>query len=77
MGAGHLDFRLQRLYTLRLCASDAIADAGIDLHAFDPFIGRLRHAVNSGSDQFGGRPKFWVLASVLLHHAYCAFGNLG
>jgi DNA-binding MarR family transcriptional regulator len=40
---------LQFLHTLRFGGSDAVAHAHIDLHAFDPFIERLRYAANLGA----------------------------
>ena len=75
--AQYLVLAPQFLHTLRLCGSNAVAHSGIDLHALDPFIERLRHAPNLGGDGFNGRPERGVIASVLLHHSYCAFANLG
>ena len=75
--AQFLDFALQLFHTLRLCGSNAVAHVSIDLHALDPFIERLRYAANLWGNRFNGRPQRWVLASVLLHHAHCAFSNLG
>ena len=72
-----LDLALQLLDTLRFCGSDTVTQARIDLYALDLFIERLRHTADFWGDGFDGRPKRWVLASVLLHHAYCAFANLG
>ena len=75
--AQFLVLALQLLDTLRLCGSNAVAHAGIDLHALDPFIERLRYAANLWGGGFNGRPQRGVTALVLLHHAHCAFSISG
>ena len=43
----------------------------------DPLVIEVQHTPNLGCDGFNGRPQRGVIVSVLLHHAYCAFPNLG
>ena len=75
--AQFLVLAFQCLHTLRLCGSNTAPNAGIDLHALDPFIERLQHTANFGSDRFNGCLQRGVSTSVVLHHLYCAFAHTG
>ena len=71
-----LTSRSEFLDALRLGGRDALAHAGIDLVALDPFQQRLRHAADLRRDRFNRRPQRRVLPSVLLHHPHRALTDL-